>query len=55
MSTVVFVDAAVGGPTMVTDQVLGGPLATKAWLCHGRENRVLAFDAKYLHGEFMVL
>ena len=42
--------AAVGGPTLVTDQTLGGPLATRGWLCHPRCNRLAAFDAQYLHG-----
>ena len=31
-------------------QVLGGGLATKGWLAHGVENRMVAFDAQYLHG-----
>lgn len=49
-SAVLYLSDNVGGPTLVTDQVLGGPLATKGWLCAPREGRLAAFDAKYLHG-----
>jgi hypothetical protein len=41
----------VGGPTLVTDQLLGGPLATKGWLAYPATNRFVMFDGKYLHGE----
>ncbi|WIA10512.1 hypothetical protein OEZ85_010701 [Tetradesmus obliquus] len=40
----------VGGPTLVTDQLLGGPLATKGWLAYSATNRFVMFDGKYLHG-----
>ncbi|KAF6257420.1 hypothetical protein COO60DRAFT_1227496 [Scenedesmus sp. NREL 46B-D3] len=40
----------VGGPTLVTDQLLGGPLATKGWLAYPATNRFIMFDGKYLHG-----
>ena len=43
-------DEACGGPTLVTDQVLGGGLATEGWLCAPARGRTLLFDAKYLHG-----
>jgi len=39
-----------GGPTLVTNQILGGTLATEGWLCPVRSGRVLLFNAKYLHG-----
>jgi len=39
-----------GGPTMVTNQRLGGPLATLGWLCYPAVGRVCAFDASFLHG-----
>jgi hypothetical protein len=42
--------AFVGGPTLATDQVLGGPLATKGWLAYPASNRVLCFDGRFLHG-----
>lgn len=45
----------VGGPTVMTDQVLGGPLATQGWLAHPATNRVVFFDGRYLHGERAVL
>jgi hypothetical protein len=41
----------VGGPTLMTDQVLGGPLATQGWLAYPATNRVVFFDGRYLHGE----
>lgn len=42
----------VGGPTLMTDQVLGGPLATQGWLAYPATNRVVFFDGRYLHGEW---
>ena len=41
----------VGGPTLVTDQRLGGPLATRGWLAYPAVNRVTVFDGRVLHGE----
>jgi hypothetical protein len=35
----------------VTDQLLGGPLATKGWLVYPATNRFVMFDGKYLHGK----
>lgn len=35
----------------MTDQVLGGPLATQGWLAYPATNRVVFFDGRYLHGE----
>jgi hypothetical protein len=43
-------DEPTGGPTLVTNQKLGGPLASKGWLCFPSNARLVAFDAKYLHG-----
>ena len=40
----------IGGPTLVTDQTLGGGIATKGWLCFPQYGRLVAFDAQYLHG-----
>ena len=40
----------IGGPTLVTDQTLAGNIATQGWLCFPKYGRLLAFDAKYLHG-----
>ena len=36
----------VGGPTLVTDQTLGGNIATKGWISHPKTNRLVLFDAK---------
>jgi hypothetical protein len=43
----------IGGPTLVTDQLLGGPLATKGWLAYPATNRFVMFDGKYLHGKYL--
>jgi hypothetical protein len=45
------VQTCVGGPTLMTDQLLGGPLATRGWLAFPATNRLTMFDASYLHGE----
>ena len=50
VSAIVFLDGDVGGPTLITDQTLRGGLASQGWLMHPRSNRLVAFDAKYLHG-----
>lgn len=42
---------AVGGPTLVTVQRLGGELATHGWLAYPAVNRVTMFDGAVLHGE----
>jgi len=50
-SCVLFLSADVGGPTIVTDQLLSDDqLANQGWLFYGQENRLVMFDAKYLHG-----
>jgi len=50
ISTVLYVEEEVGGPTLVTNQLLGGGLAESGWICCPKVNRLLMFDAKYLHG-----
>lgn len=48
---VLYLDEGVGGPTLVTDQLLGeGGLAQNGWLCFPKTNRLVLFDARYLHG-----
>lgn len=49
-SSVLFISDSIGGPTLVTNQVLNGPLATEGWLVPPKRNRLVTFDAKYLHG-----
>ena len=39
-----------GGPTLVTNQILGGNLGSEGYLCYPKKGRVCMFDAKYLHG-----
>jgi hypothetical protein len=44
-------DNNVGGPSIVTNQKFGATsLATKAWVCWPRENRLVVFDGTMLHG-----
>ncbi|GBF93433.1 hypothetical protein Rsub_06566 [Raphidocelis subcapitata] len=42
--------AFVGGPTLVTDQRLGGPLAQRGWLAYPATGRVTFFEGSVLHG-----
>jgi hypothetical protein len=49
-STVLYLDEIVGGPTLVTDQSLGGGLAHNGWLSFPKTNRLVLFDARFLHG-----
>ncbi len=49
ISCVLFVREA-GGPTLMTDQTLHGGLANEGWMIDAKLNRILAFDARYLHG-----
>ena len=50
-STVLYLEAACGGPTCVTDQKFGEPkLGEEGWLAHPKENRFVAFDGRVLHG-----
>ena len=39
-----------GGPTLITNQVLGGGLATEGWMVMPHPDRLVMFDARYLHG-----
>jgi hypothetical protein len=50
LSSVLYLDAACGGPTIVTNQSLGGQLADKGWSVYPKTNRLALFDAQYLHG-----
>ena len=51
LGTVLYLSVSgVGGPTMVTDQTLGGSLAKEGWLVFPEENRLLLYPGHYLHG-----
>ncbi|GLC40893.1 hypothetical protein PLESTB_000011700 [Pleodorina starrii] len=50
VSAVIYLTGGVGGPTLVTPQLLGGPLAPHGWLVYPRDNRVGMFDSTVLHG-----
>eukprot|EP00607_Mallomonas_marina_P003158 CAMPEP_0182439880 /NCGR_PEP_ID=MMETSP1167-20130531/86709_1 /TAXON_ID=2988 /ORGANISM="Mallomonas Sp, Strain CCMP3275" /LENGTH=551 /DNA_ID=CAMNT_0024633681 /DNA_START=563 /DNA_END=2219 /DNA_ORIENTATION=- len=49
-TTVLYLSDDIGGPTLVTNQKLGGKLATCGWLCPPKLNRLAILDATYLHG-----
>ncbi|KAI8622370.1 hypothetical protein BC830DRAFT_1162989 [Chytriomyces sp. MP71] len=49
-SCVVYLSEDVGGPTLVTNQRLGDPLADRGWMVESRLNRVVMFDGSVLHG-----
>ena len=53
VSSVLFVSGEIGGPTLVTNQKLNGPLATDGWLVPPKKNRLVTFDAQYLHGAYI--
>ena len=40
----------IGGPTMISDQLLNQSMGENTWLVHPKENRIVVFNAKYLHG-----
>ena len=51
MSTILYLTAGSGGPSLITTQEFGEDcLAEKGWLCHPREKRLVAFDGRVLHG-----
>lgn len=51
VSTILYITAGSGGPSLVTSQAFGDcHLAEKGWLCHPKEKRLVAFDGRYLHG-----
>eukprot|EP00931_Biecheleriopsis_adriatica_P067535 TRINITY_DN41654_c0_g1_i1.p1 TRINITY_DN41654_c0_g1~~TRINITY_DN41654_c0_g1_i1.p1 ORF type:complete len:476 (-),score=107.05 TRINITY_DN41654_c0_g1_i1:102-1490(-) len=52
VSTVLYLSSAtVGGSTLIINQTLEGQcLGRKGWLCKPKENRLLLFDGRLLHG-----
>jgi len=50
VSSALYLTSGVGGPTLVTDQRLGQPLARRGWHILPDENRYLLFDGTLLHG-----
>eukprot|EP00658_Telonema_sp_P-2_P070327 TRINITY_DN59875_c0_g1_i1.p1 TRINITY_DN59875_c0_g1~~TRINITY_DN59875_c0_g1_i1.p1 ORF type:complete len:260 (+),score=46.39 TRINITY_DN59875_c0_g1_i1:431-1210(+) len=49
ISTVTFVTADCGGPTLVTDQTIQSGSSTKGWLAFPEPNRMVTFDGSLLH------
>ena len=49
-STVTFLEASVGGPTIIFDQTVANKRSTRAWVAPARPNRLLVFDGSLLHG-----
>jgi hypothetical protein len=50
LSSVLYLSGEVGGPTLLTNQKLGGDLADKGWMIFPKVNRLGVFDANHLHG-----
>jgi hypothetical protein len=51
VSTIVYLSEGSGGPTLVTTQhIADKTLAARGWLAFPKLNRLVAFDAEYLHG-----
>lgn len=51
ISTILYITAGCGGPSLLTSQKLGDEyLAKKGWLCYPKCERLVAFDGRYLHG-----
>jgi methyl-CpG-binding domain protein 4 len=51
ISTILYITAGCGGPSLVTNQKLGDEhLASKGWLSYPEDKRLIAFDGRYLHG-----
>eukprot|EP00616_Rhizochromulina_sp_CCMP1243_P018338 CAMPEP_0118972582 /NCGR_PEP_ID=MMETSP1173-20130426/8850_1 /TAXON_ID=1034831 /ORGANISM="Rhizochromulina marina cf, Strain CCMP1243" /LENGTH=565 /DNA_ID=CAMNT_0006922139 /DNA_START=107 /DNA_END=1801 /DNA_ORIENTATION=- len=48
-STVLFVTADCGGPTLVLDQTVAKPTTSMGWLVRPSANRVACFDGRHLH------
>ena len=49
LSSIAFLDASCGGPTLVTDQTRTCEITTKGWLIPPKENRFACFDGRLLH------
>ena len=49
VSCIIYLSDA-GGPTLVTDQTLNSELASQGVMVHPTRNRLVVFDARYLHG-----
>ncbi len=51
VSTIVYLSEGSGGPTLMTTQhIADKTLAARGWLAFPKLNRLVAFDAEYLHG-----
>ncbi|KAL3929898.1 MAG: hypothetical protein SGBAC_012004 [Bacillariaceae sp.] len=51
ISTILYITADAGGPSLVTNQRLGSShLADMGWLAHPKTKRLVAFDGRVLHG-----
>eukprot|EP01038_Epipyxis_sp_PR26KG_P010057 gene10057-13517_t len=51
VSLAVYISDGIGGPVLVTNQSLASTeLAICGWMTHPKRNRMVVFDASYLHG-----
>ena len=49
ISTITFLKADCGGPTLVTDQTIENKKTTKGWVAHPKTNRLICFNGSALH------
>jgi hypothetical protein len=49
ISTITFLTADCGGPTLITDQQIHNQRSTKGWLATPKTNRLVTFDGSLLH------
>jgi hypothetical protein len=51
ISTIIYITGGTGGPSLVTNQkLIHQQLASKGWISHAKEQRLVAFDGRVLHG-----
>ncbi|KAJ3413729.1 hypothetical protein HDV05_007632 [Chytridiales sp. JEL 0842] len=50
LGSILFLEADIGGPTLITNQRLNDPLASHGWLVYPEPNRYVVFEGGVLHG-----
>ena len=49
ISTITFLSAECGGPTLITNQTIDNSETSKAWVAHPKTNRLICFNGSALH------
>lgn len=49
ISTITFLTAECGGPTLITDQTIENKKTTKGWVVYPKKNRLICFNGNALH------